>query len=246
MNFMLKILIIEDEDSIRENIIELLLSEGFQAFGAAQGQPGIELACQHQPDLIVCDIMMPDIDGYTVLTELQKQPLLANIPFIFLTAKSEREDLRLGMELGADDYITKPFTPIELLSAIRTRLKKQQQYLFQYQEERERAKGLKQKVSELEQLSQTREELLIRVTEELRDPMSNISLAIKMLNLTSTHAEDLPHLALKQKNYLKILQEECARELSILNQISELQTLLTPENIKLIRRLSLFERNNHV
>lgn len=242
---MLKILIIEDEDTIRENIMELLLSEEFQVLGVAQGQLGIQLASEYQPNLILCDIIMPDIDGYTVLIEIQKQPLLANIPFIFMTAKAERKDLRLGMELGADDYITKPFTPMELLSSIRAQLKKQQQYLFQYVEERERANQLKQKVSELEQLSKTQEELLTRVAEELRNPMSNISLAVQMLNLLSTHATEAPHLALKQQNYLKILQEECAREVSILNQISDLQTRLTPENINFIRKLNVLERNNY-
>ena len=241
----MKILIIEDEDTILQNVIDLLQAERFEAIGAEEGQLGIQLALNYQPDLILCDIMMPDIDGYTVLTELQKQPRLAHIPFIFMTAKVEREDLRLGMELGADDYITKPFTPVELLSAIRARMKKQQQYSSQYNEERERAKALKQKIGELEQLSQTREELLVRVTEELRDPMSNISLAIQMLNLASTHAAEVPHLALKQKDYLKILQEECKRELNILNQISELQTLLTADNIKLLRKLNLFEDNKN-
>lgn len=241
----MKILIIEDEDTILQNVIDLLQAEKFEAIGAEEGQLGIHLALNYKPDLILCDIMMPDIDGYTVLTELQKQPRLAHIPFIFMTAKVEREDLRLGMELGADDYITKPFTPVELLSAIRARMKKQQQYSSQYNEERERAKALKQKIGELEQLSQTREELLVRVTEELRDPMSNISLAIQMLNLASTHAAEVPHLALKQKDYLKILQEECKRELNILNQISELQTLLTADNIKLLRKLNLFEDNKN-
>lgn len=240
-----KVLIIEDEDTIRENIMELLLSEEFQVLGVAQGQLGIQLASEYQPNLILCDIIMPDIDGYTVLIEIQKQPLLANIPFIFMTAKAERKDLRLGMELGADDYITKPFTPMELLSSIRAQLKKQQQYLFQYVEERERANQLKQKVSELEQLSKTQEELLTRVAEELRNPMSNISLAVQMLNLLSTYATEAPHLALKQQNYLKILQEECAREVSILNQISDLQTRLTPENINFIRKLNVLERNNY-
>ncbi|CAD5963970.1 putative transcriptional regulator ycf27 [Planktothrix tepida] len=240
-----KVLIIEDEDTIRENIMELLLSEEFQVLDAAQGQLGIKLASEYQPNLILCDIIMPDIDGYTVLTEMQKQPLLANIPFIFMTAKAERRDLRLGMELGADDYITKPFTPIELLSTIRARLKKQQQYLFQYAEERERANQLKQKVAELEQLSKTQEELLLRLSEELSNPMSNISLAVQMLNLLSTNANEVPHLALKQQRYLKILQEECAREVSILNQISDLQTLLTPENIKFIRKLNVLQRNNY-
>lgn len=194
---MFKILVIEDEEPIRENVTEFLISEQFEACGAGNGKTGIALAHQYQPNLILCDIMMQDLDGYTVLNELQKQSETAKIPFIFLPAKSERDDLRLGMELGADDYLIKPFTPTQLLSAIRARLKKQQQYLSESTIQRERANGLKQKVSELEQMSKTREELLIRVVEELRNPMSNISLAIQMLQVASSNPQEAPQLALK-------------------------------------------------
>jgi len=242
---MYKILIIEDEDTIRDNIIEFLLSENFEVVEARNGQTGIQLAHQHQLDLILCDIMMPDCDGYTVISELQKQSQTAKIPFIFLTAKSERDDMRLGMELGADDYLTKPFTPMELLSSIRARLKKQQHYLSEYAIEWERANGLKKKVSELEQISKTREELLIRVVEELRNPMSNISLAIQMLQMVSSNRQDAVKFAARQQHYLKILQEECARELAILNQISELHHLLTPENLSLMRKFNLLEDKTH-
>lgn len=203
---MFKILVIEDEETIRENVIEFLLSEQFEAYGAENGKTGIALAHQYQPNLILCDILMPDLDGYTVLSELQKQSETAKIPFIFLTAKSERDDLRLGMELGADDYLLKPFAPMKLLRVIRARLKKQQQYLSESTIQRERANGLKQKVSELEQMSKTSEELLIRVVEELSNPVSNISLAIQMLQVASSNLQKPPQLALKQQHYLKILQ----------------------------------------
>ncbi|VXD17301.1 EAL domain-containing response regulator [Planktothrix paucivesiculata] len=121
---MSKILVIEDEDLIRDNIIELLETEKFEVFNAGNGKIGLQLAIQHQPDLILCDVAMPEIDGYGVLVALQKNPVTATIPFIFLTANSDVGDLRKGMQLGADDYLTKPFTPTELLKAIVIRLKK--------------------------------------------------------------------------------------------------------------------------
>lgn len=120
----LKILVIEDEELVRENLLEILEVNKFEAIAAINGQEGLQKAQENLPDLIICDIMMPDLDGYTVLTELQKDPLTEMIPFIFLTAKTERDDQRLAMELGADDYITKPCTVTELLSAIAIRLKK--------------------------------------------------------------------------------------------------------------------------
>jgi two-component system, sensor histidine kinase and response regulator len=119
-----KILVIEDEKLILENIIETLELEGFEAVGAGNGLAGLEKAHKFMPDLIVCDIMMPEMDGYGVLLELRSHPRMSLIPFIFLTARSERADFRYGMEIGADDYITKPFLPSELLTAVKTRLDK--------------------------------------------------------------------------------------------------------------------------
>lgn len=122
---MTKILVIEDEEAIRENILELLTAENFEAAGAENGLVGVSIAREILPDLIICDVMMPDLDGYGVLTALRQDPVTAAIPFIFLTAKAERADLRQAMESGADDYVTKPCTPTELLKAIAARLKRQ-------------------------------------------------------------------------------------------------------------------------
>ncbi|MEH2380625.1 MAG: EAL domain-containing response regulator [Nostoc sp.] len=119
-----KILIIEDEEAVRENILDLLEAEGFQTLAAANGRIGIHLAISEVPDLILCDIMMPELDGYGVLKALREDTSTATIPFIFLTAKSAKSDFRQGMDMGADDYITKPFTRSELLSAIMNRLEK--------------------------------------------------------------------------------------------------------------------------
>jgi len=116
------ILLIEDNDFIRENTAEILEMAGYAVLTAENGKLGIEKALATRPDLVVCDIMMPVLDGYGVLHIFNQNPQLTGIPFIFLTAKTERADLRRGMELGADDYLTKPFADSELLSAISSRL----------------------------------------------------------------------------------------------------------------------------
>jgi CRP/FNR family transcriptional regulator, cyclic AMP receptor protein len=121
---MKKILLIEDNDDIRENTAEILALAHYKVTTAANGKEGVEMALEHKPDLIICDIMMPVLDGYGVLHAVQKNEEIKNTPFIFLTAKTERSDFRKGMELGADDYITKPFDGTELLNAVDSRLKK--------------------------------------------------------------------------------------------------------------------------
>jgi EAL domain-containing protein (putative c-di-GMP-specific phosphodiesterase class I)/FixJ family two-component response regulator len=122
---MTKILVIEDEDAVRENLLELLEAEDFEIISATNGKNGLDLAHSELPDLIVCDMMMPEIDGYGVLTELRQDLITATIPFIFLTARASKLDFRQGMDLGADDYLTKPFTRAELLTSIFSRLEKQ-------------------------------------------------------------------------------------------------------------------------
>jgi CRP-like cAMP-binding protein len=121
---MKSILVIEDNKDIRENTAEILDLAGYKTFTAENGKKGVDIAIREKPDVIVCDIMMPELDGYGVLHMVRKNEDTQTIPFIFLTAKTERSDFRKGMEMGADDYVTKPFEDIELLNAIEMRLKK--------------------------------------------------------------------------------------------------------------------------
>lgn len=133
------ILVIEDDQNIRTNIMKLLKLKGFQVLGAENGEIGVQMATQHVPDLIISDIMMPKFDGYAVLTAIRQNPETAAIPLIFLTAKTERSDVREGMTLGADDYLTKPFTSQELITAIESRLEKQALVTQPYLDELKRA-----------------------------------------------------------------------------------------------------------
>ena len=121
---MKKILVIEDEPEMRRNITTLLRYHDYEPVAAANGREGLEAARREKPDVILCDVMMPELDGYGVLQELQANPSLARTPFIFLTAKGEKDDLRSGMNLGADDYLTKPVSNADLVKAIEARLRR--------------------------------------------------------------------------------------------------------------------------
>src|SRR5436190_2650582 len=124
---MRKILVIEDEPEMRRNIAALLRYRDYQPIEAENGRKGVELARREKPDLILCDVMMPELDGYGVLQALQQDATLRLIPFVFLTAKGDKDDLRSGMNLGADDYLTKPVANADLVQAIETRLRRSQQ-----------------------------------------------------------------------------------------------------------------------
>jgi len=155
---MSKILVIEDEEGLRENLMSLLDAENFEVFGAGNGKAGVELAKAHLPDLIICDVMMPILDGFGVLATLRATPTTTTIPFIFLTAKVDKTDLRQGMELGADDYLTKPFSRKELLAAISVRLKKQAVISHQ----------------QSQKLEDLRSSIALSLPLELRSPLNNI------------------------------------------------------------------------
>lgn len=121
---MKKVLVIEDNLEVRENLAEILELSGYEVYTAENGKIGVQQARSTRPDIILCDVMMPELDGFGVLRILDQNPQTADIPFVFLTAKAEKDDFRKGMNLGADDYITKPFDDVELLDAIEMRLKK--------------------------------------------------------------------------------------------------------------------------
>src|ERR1041385_3345335 len=124
---MKKILVIEDEPEMRRNLATILRLEKFHALSAENGRLGVALAKKEKPDLILCDVMMPELDGHGVLAALRADPDLVSTPFIFLTAKGEKTDVRSGMNLGADDYLTKPVAKADLLKAISARLKRQEE-----------------------------------------------------------------------------------------------------------------------
>lgn len=228
---MKKILVIEDEPTVRANILELLEAEDFHAIGAENGFIGALWAREHLPELIICDVMMPELDGYGVLTVLRQDPVTATIPFIFLTAKADKVDLRQGMELGADDYLTKPFTSDELLGAIASRFAKQEIVMQQYTSEHQRAKELQQQVEELKEHSDTKDDLLNQFQHELRSAVPKLNMAIQVLKTLPAGPQ--------RDRCLEILRQTCTNEMAVLNELPTLQDFLTPENIQLLRQLNL-------
>lgn len=223
---MKKILVVEDEQVLQKNIMKILRLEGFEVMGASDGETGVACARQESPDLIVCDVMMPEMDGYQVLQTLQADVETALIPFIFLTAKTDRSDMRQGFEMGADDYLVKPFDADELLRAIEARFKKQEVMVT-------RLSTLSDELSQLQEFLDAKDGLMTNLNQELRRPMSNIKMALTMLQ-----AQKSPEA---QERYIGILEEEFSREISLLNQVEEMQKLLTPENVTLLRQFHLLQ-----
>jgi len=159
---MTKILVIEDEEILRTNTLQILKFEDFDTLEAKNGPMGLLLAQEQLPDLILCDILMPELDGYGVLAALQQNPATAAIPFIFLTAKADKTDLRQGMQLGADDYLTKPFTADELVGAITTRLLKQAAIAQSYTTELNQAEEKLNHLIHYDSLTNLPNQLLLR------------------------------------------------------------------------------------
>jgi len=155
---MTRILVIEDEEPMRANIADMLEIDGMEVISAKNGREGVQSARDHLPDLIICDIMMPELDGYGVLAELRQSTATATIPLIFLTARADRLDVRQGMDLGADDYLTKPFTHAELLKAVSTRLAKQA--------------AVAQKIQA--RLDELRGSIVLALPHEMRTPLTSI------------------------------------------------------------------------
>lgn len=155
------IVLIEDNNEMRENIAEILELADYQVFEAPNGKKGVTLIQEHHPDLIICDVMMPELDGYGVLKIVANDNRTSDIPFIFLTAKSEKGDFRKGMNLGADDYLTKPFEDLDLLDAVETRLKKHRKE----KEEATEAPQTKFSIEDLEKLPEDRESKIYRKKE---------------------------------------------------------------------------------
>jgi DNA-binding NarL/FixJ family response regulator len=153
---MKKILVIEDEAEMRRNVTTILRMEKFHPLVAENGRAGIDVAKKERPDLILCDVMMPELDGYAVLAALRSNPATVAVPFIFLTARGEKPDIRAGMNLGADDYLTKPVAKADLLAAIRSRLGRASQQAvaefrpnFESSKPLERELGLTPRVAEV-------------------------------------------------------------------------------------------------
>ncbi|MGF1485888.1 MAG: response regulator transcription factor [Prochloraceae cyanobacterium] len=226
---MTKILVIEDELPVRENLVELLEAEDYETYGTENGSIGAIWAYNNYPDLIICDVMMPEIDGYEVLSILQENPVTASIPFIFLTAKADKTDIRSGMNLGADDYLTKPFTRQEVLSAISTRLSKQKIFSEQYEQERQRTQELQQKLMEMQQSLEAKNLILQNLQHDLSEALPQLKIAISILKKIQPEK--------RRENTLNMVKQLCAEELNLLQEIPHVKDLFSPEDADLIQEI---------
>ena len=228
------ILVIEDERTTLNSIVEFLLSEGFDAIGAENGRDGIELAQKHLPALIICDILMPELDGYDVLTYLQQDSETAVIPFIFLTATTDSSSFRLGMEMGADDYLRKPVTSAELRAAIASRLRKQKTNLQSYSTVDTQSQEISNTEPEqLKEYTNAQNSLFQFLLEGVKPSISRLNQEMSEFRETLTES--------KQQEHLDNLQQEFTRLLAVVNQVSELHKILTPENTKILSQFDFFE-----
>lgn len=240
------ILVIEDEQTVRESILDLLEAEGFHGIGGENGNVGVQLAHAHHPDLILCDVQMPDLDGFSVLTQLRQSPETAGIPFIFLTARTTKSDVRYGMDLGADDYLTKPCTATELLGAVSGRLAKYEALAEKYRKtvvQQETAQPTSESAPQTDSPratsdgtaqttdDHTRDGLLNHFYQELRNPLSNINMALHLLKTES----------LANGSAIAMVQREYGQELAVLQQVYKLQNQLIPESAALLRECNLIQ-----
>lgn len=170
------ILIIDDNKHIRTQINLVLKLEGYKTFMAANGVEGVQMAQDARPSLVICDIMMPEMDGYGVLSALRMNPTTADIPFLFLSAKAEKHDIRQGMNLGADDYLWKPFSTEDLIKAIQARLDRHEMT----------RRVLSEKLSPLAQVSMTRDKFLSLMTHDLKSAFTGVIGLAELMNMKHT------------------------------------------------------------
>ncbi|MEO0351012.1 MAG: response regulator [Cyanobacteria bacterium P01_A01_bin.15] len=214
---MVKILVIEDEVEIRSNLLELLSLEGHDVVGADNGVTGLLGAIEHAPDLIICDVMMPELDGYDVLQALRQDPKTLAIPFIFLTALANKSDIRRGMVLGADDYLTKPFTRSDVLTAVETRLQKQA--ISQSQTYHDQVTALQQEIQQFRAgLNSEQTNLLGDVRHHLKD-------AVVKLDIVTNILKTLPPGEQRERS-IALVQNVCATEIKMLTKIPNFEYLL--------------------
>lgn len=244
---MARILVIEDEMFIRDEVMTWLELEGYDVLGADNGKDGLDLIYNENPDLVLCDINMPEMDGHEVLIELRSNMLYAQLPFIFLTATADHNAMREGMNLGADDYITKPFTYAEVLSAIRTRLTKQQQLNSQIEQ-------LSHIIEEERQLRLLKSHLMGMFSHDFRNPLATILAASNMLQsywdrLTPekreqrfNHIEGSVHLLLQMLDEMLMVAEIENGQLTYNPQATDLTKLIE----KIIGDFLMIDADKHI
>src|SRR5664279_2969962 len=200
---MTRILVVDDEQPLREEIAVILRFEDFDVVEADNGEVAIYMAHMHLPDLIICDITMPKMDGYEVLIKVRSTPEMAQLPFIFVTSRADRSFMRHGMELGADDYLTKPFTQAELLAAVNARIKRQTEAVD-------------------DDLNEAKRRLTLMVVHELRTPLTLVKMAQEIID---RQIDSLSPRAIRE--YMDLLRSGNQRLSHVVEQIVYMTSLET-------------------
>lgn len=242
-----KILLIEDNREMRENTAEILELANYETLTAENGKKGVSIAKAEKPELIICDIMMPELDGYQVLYILSKDPNTSTIPFIFLTAKADKKDMRKGMNLGADDYLTKPFEEMELLDAIESRLKKKKTIDLEFEHNLESLNNFMDKargMNELEELSKNRKiktykkKQIIYREDEYPNALYFISKGKVVESKMDQNAKELITELYNEGDflgYLPLLQESQYKESATAVEDTELAVIPRDDFLQLVR-----------
>jgi DNA-binding response OmpR family regulator len=237
-----KILVIEDEAAVRENLAEILQLAQYEVVVASDGVQGIELTRQHHPDLIICDVMMPKMDGFEVLETLQADPELATIPLIFLTALADGQHLREGMDLGADDYLTKPFELNELLISINSRLRKHNYINQQIEKEKIHVQALNnlaktqiKTVYEIEKSLIIKDKFITKLIEKHQTSILDLEDILAKLHQQHHDSE----FSLEFTESLLPLQNHIQQQKKLLNDVLIIQKLLKQSNLELLQDYDL-------
>jgi len=216
---MVKVLVIEDEMEIRANLLELLSLEGYDIIGADNGVTGVIGAMEQDPDIILCDVMMPELDGYDVLKALRQEPKTALIPFIFLTALADKGDMRQGMVLGADDYLTKPFSCSDVLHAIKARLNRQAR--MSAQQKAQQAAD----IAERKKLQAFKDVLDAEKVALISDIRSQMKYSIRKMHGIHMILQTLPSSAEREQS-IELIKRICAADMKLLARIPNFEYLL--------------------
>lgn len=206
---MTRVLIVEDQRSVRETVREMLINAGYDVLEAPHGAAAVTITQQEQPDLVLCDVQMPGMSGFDVLSTLRQDPATAVVPFIFLTAKTGKQELRQGMNLGADDYLTKPFTASELIRAVQVRLQKQAALTLQAEQK----------------LDQLRQSLIGALPHELQTPLNGIMGFAQLLQMEFV-AQD-PHEVMVSAGHILESADRLQRLIQHFLLYSQLSSLVT-------------------
>jgi CheY-like chemotaxis protein len=230
----IKILVIQNDRCNRQDVIQFLENEGFEAIPAENGTLGIAFAKQYLPDLIICDILMPELDGYDVLTHLQKHSSTANIPFIFLTIADEKEKSQEDLNLWSDGYLSKPIVGSELKRAINNQLNKKNTLVSEAIDKQVPTDSFQEKLGKLQNSLHKQKNILDNLYQDLEKPLSQMSDALEMLQEKN----------IEEKRILQIkkLQEEFVSMLSIFDRVTELKYVLQPKDLNNTEKIRVLDK----